>query len=466
MLGGSPMLVIVSDLHLGDNAFSGTIPATAFRVFRERLRDMAYDASWRRGGRYRPIEELDLVLLGDILDFIRSELWPCVSPGDPEYVRPWSDPGGPALQSKLGQIADSILAENAQSLEVLRSFSDSREVMTLPPPTAGGGVAKVSRDFASPDRVPLKVRTHYVAGNHDWFLHLPGEAYNAIRRRVVSAMCLSNPANAPFPHDPLESEALLRLCERHSAWMRHGDRFDPLNCEASRDGSSLGDAIVVDLLNRFAATVRAELGHTLPAECVQGLRQIDYVRPLLLVPVWVNGLLARTCPDEKTRKRVKSIWNRLVREFLKLPFVEQRSETLPPGTLEKMALVLRISEGVSLGRLSRFMRWLSRHTDGGDGRPSFRDALTEGAIPPARSIVYGHTHRHEIVPLDVGGNGAFEQRYLNSGTWRVVHEQARRRPEAEMFTNHWVMSYLALYKDDERGGRPFEAWSGALALPG
>ncbi len=74
------MLVIISDLHLSDSAFSGTIPATAFRVFRERLRDMAYDASWRRDGSYRPIEELDLVLLGDVLDFIRSELWPLPFP--------------------------------------------------------------------------------------------------------------------------------------------------------------------------------------------------------------------------------------------------------------------------------------------------------------------------------------------------------------------------------------------------
>ncbi len=466
MLGGTHMLVIISDLHLSDNAFSGTIPATAFRVFRERLRDMAYDASWRRGGRYRPIEELDVVLLGDILDFIRSELWPCVAQSDPEYVRPWSDPAGPALQAKLGQIADSILQKNAPSLEVIRSFRDSREVMTLPPATAAGGVAKVSRDFASPDRVPLNVRTHYIAGNHDWFLHLPGEPYDAIRRRVVSAMCLANQANAPFPHDPLESDALLSLCERHRAWMRHGDMFDPLNCEASRDGSSLGDAIVVDLLNRFAATVCAELGQKLPAECLSGLRQIDYVRPLLLIPVWVNGLLARTCPDEKVRKSVKSIWNKLVQDFLKIPFVEEREETLPPGTLQKIALVLKLSQGVSLGRLSRFFNWLNGRTGGGDSRPSFRDALREDAIRPARSIVYGHTHRYEIVPLDVGGNGAFEQRYLNAGTWRVVHEQTRRKPEDEMFTNHWVMSYLALYKDDERGGRPFEAWSGALALPG
>lgn len=459
------MLVIISDLHLSDNAFSGTIPATAFRIFRERLRDMAYDASWRRDGAYRPIEELDVVLLGDILDFIRSDLWPCVSPRDPEYVRPWSDPASPAFQEKVRQIADSILEANGPSLEVLRSLSDSREVMTLPPATASGGVAKVSRDFASRDRVPLRVRTHYVAGNHDWFLHLPGEAYNAVRERVASAMCLANPPACPFPHEPGESPALMALCEQHRAWFRHGDRFDLLNCEKERDASSIGDAIVVDLVNRFAATVNAEMGSRLPAACVEGLRQIDYVRPLLLIPVWVNGLLRRTCPDEASAARVKAIWDELVRDFLKLDFVRARSEFLPPGTLEKLALALMFSRGVSLKNLSSLLSWLSKWTDGGGGRPTFRDALEEEAARWARSIVYGHTHRHEVVPLNAPGEGGFEQHYLNSGTWRVVHEQTRANPADEAFTQHWVMTYLALYKDDERGGRPFEAWSGALALP-
>lgn len=462
------MLVIVSDLHLTGNAFSGTLPATAFRIFRERLRDMAYDASWRSDGRYRPIEQVDLVLLGDILDFIRSELWPCVSPGDPEYVRPWSDHASPVFQRKVAEIADSIIDKNAAALEVIRSFSDSREVMTLPPATADGGVAKVSREFSSPDRVPLKVRTHYVAGNHDWFLHLRGDAFNAIRQRVVSAMCLANPAACPFPHEPLESPALAQLCEQHRAWFRHGDVFDPLNCEGTRDGSSLGDAIVVDLLNRFAVTVRARMGEELPKECIEGLRQIDYVHPLLLIPVWVNGLLRRTC-DEDSAAKVKAIWDELVEEFLEMQFVRGRKPFLPPRTLDKLALALRFSRGVSFEKLSRLFSWLHGKTGGGDGRPSFEDALEEKVVRnrSAQSVVYGHTHRHDVVPLDVNysRDGALDQMYLNSGTWRVVHEQARRNPAQEVFTNYLVMTYLGLYKKDERGGRPFEAWSGTLALP-
>lgn len=41
------MLVIVSDIHLTDGTSGKTIREGAFRVFRQRLRDLAYDASWR-----------------------------------------------------------------------------------------------------------------------------------------------------------------------------------------------------------------------------------------------------------------------------------------------------------------------------------------------------------------------------------------------------------------------------------
>ena len=56
------MLVIVSDLHLTDGTTGMRIPPGAFRVFRERLEGMAYDASKREGDVYKPIREFDLVL--------------------------------------------------------------------------------------------------------------------------------------------------------------------------------------------------------------------------------------------------------------------------------------------------------------------------------------------------------------------------------------------------------------------
>ena len=69
------MLVIISDLHLTDGTSGSTISPGAFQLLGERMADLAIGASQRRDGGYRPVERIDLLLLGDVLDVIRSSRW-------------------------------------------------------------------------------------------------------------------------------------------------------------------------------------------------------------------------------------------------------------------------------------------------------------------------------------------------------------------------------------------------------
>jgi hypothetical protein len=43
-----------------------------------------------------------------------------------------------------------------------------------------------------------------------------------------------------------------------------------------------------------------------------------------------------------------------------------------------------------------------------------------------------------------------------------VHELARFHPMQKQFVRYHVMTYLGFFKEDERKGRRFEAWTGAL----
>ncbi len=56
--------------------------------------------------------------------------------------------------------------------------------------------------------------------------------------------------------------------------------------------------------------------------------------------------------------------------------------------------------------------------------------------------------------------------YINSGTWRRVHSLAVKDTKEQEFISYNVMTYLAFFKGDERGGRPFESWSGAIGSEG
>jgi UDP-2,3-diacylglucosamine pyrophosphatase LpxH len=451
------MIVIASDIHLTDGSSGETIHRGAFATFRQRLNDMAYDASWRDEKHYRPIEELHVVLLGDILDVIRSCEWL------KDTTRPWS-PRDDAFAKKISTITTGILTNNAESLAVLKSLTQPGTI-TIPDTGPDGKAAQVGRDPDAPGRVPVTVHIHYVVGNHDWFFHVPDPAFNPIRSSIVGAIGLDNSPDTVFPHDPCESSALQTIFHEHKIWARHGDIYDSFNYEHDRNASSLGDAIVIELLNRFPAAVGKQLGNAVPPVCALGLREIDNVRPLLLVPVWIHSLLRKTCPDPMAKK-IKDIWDELVDQFLNILFVKNHHAFLHlADDYSKLEWALKFSKGVSLGNLSKVVDWVYEKVflrEGGFYPNAFME--TEFKNRNARFIVYGHTHQHEIVPLDSFATpaGVFDQMYINSGTWRAVHEQAQLHPAEQDFVGYHVMTYLAFFKDDERMGRAFESWSGAL----
>lgn len=448
------MLVVISDLHLTDGSSGATISPGAFTVFAEGLQDLAVSASKRADGRYRPIESIDLVLLGDVLDVIRSSRWLTDA-----AVRPWDNPQRPDYAQLVSTITADILRHNCSSLEVFRNLTG--QGIQLPAANAQG------RPDWSTVGEPVPVRLYYMVGNHDWMFHLPGPAYNAVRQMVVDQLGLCQSPGRPLPHDPAEDGPLHEALQRHRVLARHGDIFDPFNYMGDRDASSLGDAIVVELLNRFAVAAAAQLADELPPTTLAGLRELDNVRPLMLIPVWIDGLLERTCPYPAQRRRVKQLWDHLVDDFLSVPFVRQQDTWRPGELVDQMERLLKFSKGISLKVASAAVVWFNQ-LRGSDESSFSEHALAEPDFRnrSVRHVVYGHTHHAESVPLDASFAEGFalNQVYFNSGTWRRVHRPTRFAPQEREFIAHDVMTYLAFFDGDERGGRPYETWSGTLGL--
>ncbi len=450
------MLVIVSDLHLTDGTSGSTISPGAFALLSERLADLSLNASQRSDGSYRPIEHVDLVLLGDTLDVVRSTQWL------DSVIRPWDDIKSPALFEQVAKITGDILQHNAQALGEFRKLQ--QQGIALPPATNAGNPAMSA---AKSERQPVPVRIHYMVGNHDWFFHLPGENYNRLRRQLVAHMGLATYADAPFPHEIWESNELVQVMRRHKVFARHGDVYDPFNYEGDRNASSLGDVIVLELLNRFGVQVRLQLGDDLPSGVINGLRELDNIRPLLMIPVWIEGLLERCCPQPSVRKEVKKIWDELADEFLEHSFVQQRDTWCPVDMVDGLQKALKFSRRVSVGWASWIAQWIAE-LRGASSSSFYQHALTEQDFRNRRAkhIVYGHTHQAEVVPLDASYAEGYvlHQAYFNAGTWRRVHTQTQFAPREHEFIAADTMTYLAFFKDDERNGRPYETWTGTLGL--
>jgi UDP-2,3-diacylglucosamine pyrophosphatase LpxH len=455
------MLVIISDLHLKDGTSGTSITPDAFRIFAERLDSIAYRASWRADGTYRPIDVIDLVLLGDVFDHILSSRWHDTEEGDPGYVRPWHDPQSPALVAKIQEITRGALAHNAESFQILKKASQG-EVISLPPATANGRPAD-----SSVERVPVKVRTHQMVGNHDWYFHLPGNAYDAIRSEVIEALGLANPSS-PFPHDPTESPLLSDVFRQHRVLARHGDIFDTMNYnkEAGRDCATLGDALASEMLTLFPLEVHKRLGDQLPEQFSGGLKELTNVRPALVTPLWISNLVSNYAGSQKVADTVKSIWDELGERFLDLEFVRSQDRFLKFDTVDALQNVLFISRALSFDTINTIMGWATEKF--WDGKFSIADnVLQEESFKKqsANFFVYGHTHIHETVPLDsslIKGK-VFNQIYINSGTWHSYHDLTMGVSDPRKFIALHVMTYLTFFKEDERNGHPFESWSGSLS---
>ena len=454
------MLVISSDIHLGDGTTASSISRTAFDLFSNRLRETAYFASFRGNNRYRPIEDLDLLLMGDILDPLHSTLWLDTAPGAINYTRPWTDIRGPNFAATLSETTKAIINENRESLEILRRCANG-DVIRLPPATAHG-----EPDTSSKERIPVRVRIHYMIGNHDWYYLLKGPAFDEIRKTVIEALGLCNDSG-PFPYTLDESPALKDILARYQVFARHGDYYDKFNFdrERGRDHATLGDVFTMDVCNRYPVEVQKRYGDKLPRGVIDSLRRITNVRPALATPLWISGQIRRHAESAALETELKNVWDELCDQFLQLDFVRELDKAFKFDLVDALQLVLKISKRASFQTLDDVVVWVHNKLRESD-RSLSEHALHEPAFVDnsARFIVYGHTHQHEIVPLDSDGEPPNEQNqfYFNSGTWRSYYDLAVKDIQEQKFVRYQTFTYLTFYKDDERSGRRFEVWSGAF----
>jgi UDP-2,3-diacylglucosamine pyrophosphatase LpxH len=455
------MLVIISDLHLGDGTTADSISPSAFRLFARRLTETARFASLRRDGGYRPIESLDVLLMGDILDPLHSARWLDTSSSDTNYIRPWSDTSSPAYAAKLLEVTNAILNHNDEAMQILHRLASGEEIRLAPANSKG------EADFQSTEQLPLKVRFHYMVGNHDWYYHLPGAAFDRIRSEMIQQMGLCNPVS-PFPYDADESPILKDLFERHKVLARHGDIYDKFNFnrDKGRDFGTVGDAFTMDVCNRFPLEVQKRYGDLLPPGIIDSLRKIANIRPVLAAPLWISGQIRHYAGEHPLEDELKSVWDEIADEFLQMSFVREADKAFRFDTVDAMQLIVKLSGRASFATINDVVIWVRKKM--WSGKHSFAShALKEPAFlnGKAQHIIYGHTHHYEVVPL--GMNIAMptpeSQIYFNSGTWHSYYDLAIQNPKEQKFVPYQALTYLTFYTPEEHDGRRFETWSGAYA---
>ena len=255
----------------------------------------------RERANQKPIEKVEIVLLGDIFDIIRSTFWLRPQNSDPHNpIRPWSletefDSEGWNLQQYTEEIVARITQrqENIDAMEYLHGFRRDCE--------------RWGYRWNSPISSVIMTGLSIV---------IP-----PTREKIASFLGMPNPqfyAHNRFPE--------YQVFENYHVLARHGDRYDPFNCEKDRDNSSLGDAIVIDVLTRFPEEVSNDpfLGGN--PDLIAQLKELDNVRPVLDIPAWIQGV-CNGFPG--VEDKVHEIWNDLLDKFFELVFIREHDRWGP-----------------------------------------------------------------------------------------------------------------------------------------
>lgn len=399
------MITLVSDLHLSDTAARSTINVA---------RLLNHLADTFREAREKKVREIRLILLGDIFEVLKSEVW--LERG----VRPW-ETATPAHQAAVAEIVGKIIGANA-------SFFD--------------GVNGLLREQEG------RLRLQYVTGNHDRPLNKKISMGARARALLQSAL----PALASGPDQFTDG----LFDEEHMLVAEHGHEFDPANrYEAGL--AAVGDAVVIEFVLGLPLAVRRELGADEGDPRLDFLYEMDNVRPhspSVLVQ-WIDSNLSR---DPGVSSRVNDAIPKALSAILS-NFIALKKSGIRFGSFEGierrvewlMQALRRSSEDYR--RLATFFpedESVPYHSLALDRLRSLHDFGSE-----RRYFVCGHTHDPMLHPVDLGEDSADRVRvYFNTGTWRRVRRVASGAPQgvrAKAFSCWEEQCVVNIYSPDDQG---------------
>ncbi|MBW1998664.1 MAG: hypothetical protein JRJ29_11945 [Deltaproteobacteria bacterium] len=470
------MLVAISDIHFVDGtAGEHNLPFGAFEsVFLSHICSLAS----RKGAK-----ELKILLLGDIVDLIRSTKWFDVEPQD----RPWGEKGladipvprkgsitekqcmkifGRIARKSLGRATppgslfhDTILHKNWKTFKLFRDLEHH-----------------VSRRCGR----EISVEIIYVPGNHDRLCNL----YPSLRNAVGDALGVSRIA-ANVEGDS-NGEWWYRYSYSdgdHGIFARHGHQFDIWNFGGGNDHTRhghlqvpIGDIFTTEFAVKipwFLETIGERYPGVTP-ELIESTRDIDNVRPLGSIMEWIYYRIKRD-DRGKVRKAFERVFETVVRDLLDHPLVQQwRSPRTHVDEALRLAsnpwiswLPKGIVELMDIEDLLPLLVGMAGGPDSPEKDVYTQAAYNERVWKEGRSIgfiLYGHTHTPVIRPLDVeGGREVF---YLNTGTWRDRIYKTVGLDRAYDFVNLKQMTYTIIFREDEdtrgkeAGTLSFDVWTG------
>jgi len=426
------MLLFLSDLHFTDETTAVNVNAEAFEL----MTAFAVDTIERRG-----VKEVHVILLGDILDVVRTAYWQSC----PKAERPWNGTLNPrtGMNTHPGVAAHFV----AVLAVILESPAFTHFVRSL----------GLLRDKAAARGIPFRVS--YVLGNHD--------------RALINFPPLIEQVRAAIPE--VGAPAFAFTSADYSVLARHGHEWDE-HChgqgfrnkvlvrkeEVGRfspeayEVMAIGEVVTAELMGGLI--VDARVGGAGPA-LIQELKDVNNLRPMTSVFAWLEWLgttlgsgdreILLRALDKALEGVLQSTlareWDRLTTDLLVRGDLVDRLQQvrgLVMGTTfetfrKRMSTVEKLLEVVAL-----FSKDKDKVFEGARQEEVFRGPIADGSI---QYVIYGHTHKARNDYLSGRPDGRVRM-YLNTGTYLPL---IARSDDFKTFGRSTQMTMTYLFRGDE-----------------
>ena len=449
------MLAFLSDLHLTDGTTANNVNPEALGILADRI-----ESSARRRGAV----ELKLVLLGDILDLVRTDWWHRNVPRS--FNRPW----GGVIDPETGMNDDRALVERQFRAVLGDILAEDAKHQRKRAPGLGRLLERLDA-FCRSRGIPFQ--TIYVIGNHDRVLH----NFPSLRRTVRNA----------YPQ--ITSMTTQYRNRRYAVVARHGHEWDVNTHGFEFKRAVLGGAPRLRRFDAEAYRVMA-IGEVVTAELMGGLihhakaagasprfldqlKDVNNLRPMEGVFEWIDWIGQGSSPrnreimhgalraslDGVVKCAFAKRWDALERDlFVRGDLVDrlQLARSVLGGSFE----VFRRRAGVL--RSLAFLIGDSDEVFDGAGEEFASLESREPTLPDwTQYLIYGHTHRPRRDYLSADRSGRV-QMYVNTGTYLPL---INRTGDGRSFATEKRMTLTFLYRSDEdtsrkRGGPSIDIWSG------
>lgn len=431
------MISIISDIHLSDGTTSFNVHREAFtEVFKENI---------LREVKNNNAKELKIILLGDIIDFVRTDYWLNI----PVKERPWN--GNLDKTTGMNNKNDLMLQHYSSVLEAIFAQDSSK------------GFFKALNDIKDEEGNKIPIEIHYVIGNHDRIFNNLPELQDKVRTELNS-----------YAANEVIFCNFFRDTDNYTVLCRHGHEFDENNY--GREIYAYLNNLEADEINRFDQRLYQvqSIGEVITAELMSGLifrlkkfkaskefinavMDINNIRPMTDAFIWLywygkeqtkknKGLLMKVFKESLQAVVDSSLgkgWDNLVREIWYfrgditdrfeqlLDFVEDKKFDDVANLIEAIKPVFSFFSGKGLD----------------DFAIGARSSFASGAVPDLQYVVMGHTHE-AITIYYKGDTDDKVNMYINTGTYLPFIERVKDSP-AVSFVNANQLTLLNIYRRDE-----------------